>query len=174
MYSVGLPQLQKRNSKSNKEVHWTAETPPAHRHSYVASWSIYYYHNICIRRDLSAALKVKSKGAIWLTRYGFSLVFNSRIGLTSAPLRATRVQNLRDLDCDLSRSNVIVPLDTILYYFLFVFNSNIWPNSAPLGDMSLHSLNDLDLTFQCHSRSKWWCNWTQVYDFPLVFDSNMT
>ena len=59
--------------------------------------------------------------AIGLTIYGFLSMFNSNIGSKSskwAPLRDIRLQNLDDVDFDLSRSvkdsrsNVTVPLDS--------------------------------------------------------------
>ncbi len=53
--------------------------------------------------DLSRSLKVKCEGGIGLPIYGFLLMFNSNRGLNWAPLRDISLQNLGDLDFDLSR-----------------------------------------------------------------------
>ncbi len=54
----------------------------------------------------------KCERAIGLPIYSFLLMFNSNIGPKQALLRDIRLQNLGDLEFDLSRSNVNVPLDS--------------------------------------------------------------
>ncbi len=74
-------------------------------------------------------------------------MFNSNIGPKWAPLRDIRLQNLGDLDFDLSRS-VKVKCDSAIglpiYGFLLMINSNLWPNTALWRDISLQNMSDLD------------------------------
>ncbi len=63
------------------------------------------------------------------------------------------LQNLSDLDFDLSRSlkvkcNGAVGLP--ICDFLLAFNSNTWPHSAPLEDMSLRNLSEIDIDIRGH------------------------
>ncbi len=72
-----------------------------------------------------------------------------------APLQDIRLQNLTDLQFELSRPLKVICDDVIelpIYAFLLMFNSNLWPNSAPSQDIRLRNLT-LNLTFQGHSRS---------------------
>ena len=74
-------------------------------------------------------------------------MFNSNIWPNSTPLQDIRLQNLSDLEFDLSRSLKVKCDDVIglsLYAFLLMFNSNIWPDSAPLQDIRLQNLSDLE------------------------------
>ena len=75
-------------------------------------------------------------------------MFNSNIWPNAAPLQVIRLQNLSDLEFDLSRS-LKVKCDSVIglpiYAFLLMFNSSIWPNSAPLQDIRLQNLSDLKL-----------------------------
>ncbi len=94
------------------------------------------------------SLQVKSDGAVEHPIYYFLLMFYSNIWPISAPLQHISLQNLSDLDYDLSRSPKVkcdgakaIPI----YDFLLVFNSNIWPNSALLRDVSLQNLSDLEI-----------------------------
>ncbi len=62
-------------------------------------------------------------------------MFNTNIGHSYAPLRDTRLQNLGDLDFNLSRPLEVKCEGAIglpIYGFLLIFNSNIGPNSSPL------------------------------------------
>ena len=66
-------------------------------------------------------------------------MFNSNIGPNMAPLRDIKLQNLGDLEFDLSRllkvkSNGAVTLP--IYDILLVSNSNFLPNSHRLGVMA--------------------------------------
>ncbi len=84
---------------------------------------------------------------------------NSNIWSNSAPLQYIRLQNLSDLEFDLSRS-LKVKCDSVIglpiYNFPLMSNSNIWPNSAPLRNVRLQSLSDLEfdrsrsLEVKCH------------------------
>ncbi len=92
--------------------------------------------------DLSTSLKVKCDGGIRLPIYDFLLLFNRNIWHNSTPLRDISLQNLSDLDTDLSSAlkvNMIawiVSLDSpyMLPYCLIVTEL---PNSAPLQDIRL-------------------------------------
>ena len=70
-------------------------------------------------------------------------MFDSNLWPNSAPLPDIMLQNLSDLDFDLSRL-LNIKCDSVIgvttYGFLVVFNSNIWPNSALLRDISLQNL----------------------------------
>ncbi len=76
--------------------------------------------------------KVKCYSAIGLPIYGLVLMFNSNIGPNSATLWDIRLQNLDDLDFDLSRSLKVKCDGAIwlpIYDFLLMFNNgNIGPN----------------------------------------------
>ncbi len=64
-----------------------------------------------------------------------------------APLQDIRLQNLSDLEFDLSRSLKVICDDVIglpTYAFLLMFNCNLWPNSAPSQDIRLRNLSDLE------------------------------
>ena len=77
------------------------------------------------------SLKVKCNIAIGLPIYGFLLMFNGNIVPNCAPLRDIRLQNLSDLDLDLSRSLKVKCVSAIglpIYGFLLMFNSNMGPN----------------------------------------------
>ncbi len=57
-------------------------------------------------------------------------MFNSNIWPNSAPLQDIRLQNVSDLEFDLSRAlkvkcDIVIGLNT--YAFLLMFNINIWP-----------------------------------------------
>ena len=74
-------------------------------------------------------------------------MFISNIWPISAPLRCISVQNLSDVDTDLSRSLKVKCNHTnglLTYAFLLRFNSNLCPNSAPLQDIRLRNLSDLE------------------------------
>ena len=86
------------------------------------------------------------------------------------------LQNLSDLDIDLSRSlrsNVITPIDPI-YAFLLMLNCNICTNSAPLWDIMIRNMNDHDtdlsrsLKVKCDSVIR-----LLIYAFLLMFNSNI-
>ena len=57
---------------------------------------------------------------IRLPIYGFLVVSDSNMWHNSAPLRDISFQNLSDLDFDISRSNVMVSLDSI-YGFILIY-----------------------------------------------------
>ncbi len=64
-----------------------------------------------------------------------------------APLQDIRLQNVSDLEFDLSKSLKVICDDVIglsIYAFLLVFNSKSWPNSALLQDIRLQNLNDVE------------------------------
>ena len=70
--------------------------------------------------------------------YGFLLMFNSKIGPKYSLLRDIKLQNLGDLEFDLSRSLKVKCESAIglpIYGLLLMFNSSIWPNWAPLQDI---------------------------------------
>ncbi len=70
---------------------------------------------------------MKGHGVIGLPIYGFLLMFNSNIGPNQAPLRDIRLQNLCDLDFDLSRSLKVKSSGAFrlaIYDFILVSNSN--------------------------------------------------
>ncbi len=72
----------------------------------------------------------------------------------TALLRDINLQNMSDLDFNLSRSLKVKCESAIgfpIYGLLLVFNSNIVPNSASLQDIRLQIWLTLNLTF--HSRS---------------------
>ncbi len=74
-------------------------------------------------------------------------MLNSNIGPNSAALRDIRLQNIDDLDFDLSRSLKVKCDGAIglpIYGFLLMVNSNIWPNTALLQDISLQNMSDLE------------------------------
>ena len=58
-------------------------------------------------------------------------MFKSNIGPNMAPLRDIRLQNMSDIEFDLSRSLKVKSDGTVglpIYGFLLMFNSNIGPN----------------------------------------------
>ena len=104
---------------------------------------------------LSRSLKVKCDSAIGLPIYGFLLMFNSDIWPNSDPLRDISfqnikipilshlrdisLQNLSDVDFDLSRSGRIKydgAVGLSICDFLFVFHSKIYGLTPLLYDIS--------------------------------------
>ncbi len=88
-------------------------------------------------------------------------MFNSNIGPNYTHLRDIGLQNLGDLEFDLSRNPKVKcglsrslkvkcngAIGLLVYGFLFMFNSNYDPY-----EIRLQNLGDRDLTFQGHSRS---------------------
>ena len=74
-------------------------------------------------------------------------MFNGSMWPNSAPLQDIKLQNVSDLDFDLSRS-LKIKCDSVIglpvYAFLLMLYSHIWPNSAPLQDIRLRNRSDLD------------------------------
>ncbi len=94
-------------------------------------------------------------------------MFNSNIWPNWAPLRDIRLQNLGDLDLDLSRSlmakcegAIVLPI----YGFLLMFNSNIWPNIAILPVISIQNMSDLEFDLSRSLKVK--CN--GVFGLPYT------
>ena len=78
---------------------------------------------------------------------GFLFMFNSNMGPNWALLQDIRLQNLRDVDVDPSRSLKVKCEGAIglsIYGSLLMFNSNLGPNYAPLRGIRLQNLSDLD------------------------------
>ena len=74
-------------------------------------------------------------------------MFHCNIRPNSAPLRDIMLQNLCDLESDISKSLKLKGDNVIglsLYAFLLMFNRNIRPNSPPLQDIRLRNLSDLE------------------------------
>ncbi len=92
-----------------------------------------------------------TQGQMWQSRWTphiyFPITFYSNVWTNSGPLQDIRLQNLSDIEFDLSRS-LKVKCDSVIglpiYAFLSVFNSNIWPNFAPLQDIRLQNRSDLE------------------------------
>ncbi len=91
--------------------------------------------------------KVKCNNTTGIPIYGFLSLFTSSIWPILAHLWHINLQNLNDLDFDLSRS-LNVKCDSVIglpiYDFLLMFNSDLGPNSAPLLDIRLQNLSDLE------------------------------
>ncbi len=80
--------------------------------------------------------------------YMMSYKFSNSVWPNSTPLHHIRLQNLSDLDTDVSRSFTVECDGTIelpIYGFLLIFHNSINPNSAPLGDRRLKNQNDLEV-----------------------------
>ncbi len=100
-------------------------------------------------------------GTNGLSIYAFLLVFNSNIWRNSAPLWDIMLQNLSDLDFDLSMSlkvNCDGVIGLPIFGFLLRFNCNIGLYYAHLRDKRLQNLSDLDQVIQGQMWRR--CHWS--------------
>ncbi len=137
-------------------------------------------------QEISKAKQTKTRGPRTLT-----LCLTPATGVTNgnflqtyfivayglAPLQDIRLQNLSDLEFDLSRSLKVICDDVIglpIYDFLLMFNSNLWPKSAASQDIRLRNLSDLEfdrlrsLKVNCDSAIE-----LSIYAFLIMFNSNI-
>ena len=90
-----------------------------------------------------------------------------------------RLQNLGDLEVDLSRSFKVKcggAIELPIYGFLLMFNSNIGPNLAPLPDIRLRNLSDLAIDFDLLRSLKVKCEGAIglfIYGFLSMFNNNI-
>ncbi len=101
--------------------------------------------------------KVKCSHATGLPIYGFLLRSTSNIWPTLAQVRHRSLQNLNDLDFDLSRSLRVKCDGAIglpIYDFSYIYvKSYTWPNATPLRDINLRNLSYLDIDLSRSPRS---------------------
>ncbi len=97
-------------------------------------WQIYVYHRSLLSLKIWVTLTLTYQGHTGsnvMVSLDSLLMVNSNLWPNSAPLRDERLQNLGELDFDLSRSPKVKcdgAFGLPIYGFLLIFNSNIGPN----------------------------------------------